>query len=162
MAKIPTKYLQADPWAIIEQGFHPKEGRVSESIFSLANEYMGVRGYFDEGYSGDQLIGSYVNGVWSEIEIKHAVMYKGLATNWTFMVNAVDWLYTRISLDGETLDLAKSSFDNFTRTLDLRNGIYTREFVWTTKSGKKLKLTFTRFTSMIFPIWDVSRSPLKP
>jgi maltose phosphorylase len=151
MAKIPTKYLQADPWAIIEQGFHPKEGRVSESIFSLANEYMGVRGYFDEGYSGDQLIGSYVNGVWSEIDIKHAVMYKGLATNWTFMVNAVDWLYTRISLDGETLDLAKSSFDNFTRTLDLRNGIYTREFVWTTQSGKKLKLTFTRFTSMIIP-----------
>jgi maltose phosphorylase len=151
MAKIPTKYLLSDPWAIIEKDFHPSEGRVSESIFSLANEYMGVRGYFDEGYSGDQLIGSYVNGVWSEIDIKHAVMYKGLATNWTFMVNAVEWLYTRISLDGETLDLAKSSFENFSRTLDLRNGIYTREFVWTTKSGKKLKLTFTRFTSMIVP-----------
>jgi maltose phosphorylase len=151
MAKIPTKYLKADPWAIIEQGFHPNEGRVSESIFSLANEYMGVRGYFDEGYSGDQLIGSYINGVWSEIDIKHAVMYKGLATHWTFMVNAVDWLYTRISLDGERLDLRKSIFENFTRTLDLKNGIYTREFTWTTLKGKKLKLIFTRFTSMIIP-----------
>ncbi len=151
MAKIPTKYLKADPWAIIENGFHPEEGRVSEAIFAMGNEYMGTRGYFDEGYSGDQLIGSYINGVWSEIDIQHAVMYKGLATHWTFMVNAVDWLYTRISLDGETLDLARSNFENFSRTLDMKNGVYTREFVWTTKSGKRLKLIFTRFTSMILP-----------
>ncbi len=151
MAKLPTKYLQTDPWAVIEKDFHPGEGRVSESIFSVGNEYMGVRGYFDEGYSGDQLIGSYVNGVWSEIDIQHAVMYKGLATQWTFMVNAVDWLYTRISLDGETLDLAQSAFDQFTRTLDMKNGVYTREFVWTTGTGKKLKLIFSRFTSMITP-----------
>lgn len=30
--------------------------RIAESVFSLANEYMGVRGYFEEGYSGKQFI----------------------------------------------------------------------------------------------------------
>ena len=148
MAKTATKYLVTDPWQIIERGFHPEHGRVSESIFSLANEYMGVRGYFEEGYSGDHLRGSYINGVWSEIDIRHAVMYKGLATSWTFMVNAVDWLYTRIRLDGETLDLAVSAYGHFVRTLDLRSGTVSRQFTWTTRNGKKLRIRFLRFTSL--------------
>lgn len=148
MAKTATRFLVTDPWSIIEHDFHPEHSRVSESIFSVANEYMGVRGYFEEGFSGDHLRGSYMNGVWSEIDIQHAVSYKGLATNWTFMVNSVDWLHTRIRLDGETLDLARSSFTAFERRLDLRKGIYTREFTWVTKTNKKLRIRFTRFTSM--------------
>ncbi|MBE0654707.1 MAG: family 65 glycosyl hydrolase, partial [Bacteroidales bacterium] len=98
MGKIASKFLETDAWNIIEKGFHPEENRVSESIFSVGNEYMGVRGYFDEGYSGDQLQGSYLNGVWSERDIIHAVSYKGLARYWTFMVNSVNWLYTRIRI----------------------------------------------------------------
>ena len=148
MGKSANKYLLTDPWRIIEKGFHPDHGRLSESIFSLANEYFGVRGYFEEGFSGDHLRGSYINGVWSEIDIRHAVMYKGLATSWTFMVNAVDWLYVRIRLDGETLDLAVSAYDDFERTLDLRSGIVSRQFTWTTSKGKKLRIRFLRFVSL--------------
>lgn len=52
MAKVADKYLTVDPWAVVEEGFDPLRNRVSESIFSLGNEYMGVRGYPEEGYSG--------------------------------------------------------------------------------------------------------------
>ena len=62
MSKHATRYLEVNPWLIIEKGFHPNRGRVSESIFSLANEYMGVRGYFEEGYTGDSLRGIFFNG----------------------------------------------------------------------------------------------------
>ena len=151
MTKTATKYLEPDPWAIIERDFHPDHGRVSESIFSIANEYMGARGYFEEGYSGDKLAGSYINGVWSEVDIIHPVMYKGLATAWTFMVNSVDWLYTRIRVDGETLDLLRSKFTGFYRKLDLRSGVYTRELIWETSSGKQVRIKFTRFTSIVIP-----------
>ena len=47
MAKVADKYLKVDPWAVVEEGFDPARNRVSESIFSLGNEYMGVRGYPD-------------------------------------------------------------------------------------------------------------------
>jgi maltose phosphorylase len=57
-------------------------------------------------------------------------------------------LYTRLWLDGEQLDLAKSKFSGFTRQLDMRQGVLTREFVWETASGKQLKVTFLRFTDM--------------
>ena len=48
MAKAADVYFQVDPWKIIEEGFDPAYSRVSESVFSLANETMGVRGCFDE------------------------------------------------------------------------------------------------------------------
>ena len=64
MAKIADQYLCVDPWKIIEDGFHPDRSEVSESLFSLANEHQGARGFFDEGYSGNSLIGCYLNGIY--------------------------------------------------------------------------------------------------
>ena len=77
MAKEAIKYYGVDPWKITETGFNPERGRVSESIFSLGNEYMGTRGYFDEVYSGDSLKGSYFNGVWEEKPITYFEHFKG-------------------------------------------------------------------------------------
>ncbi len=151
MAKIADKYFGVDPWAIIEEGFEPSHGRVAESIFSLGNEYMGVRGYFDEGYSGVKNVGSYFNGLYEESEIKHPAEYKGFVKTDRFLTNSVDWLYTRIFLDGEQLDLAVSKISGFKRILDLKTGALVRQFTWHTMSGKKLKLTFERFLSMQVP-----------
>ncbi|SET58977.1 glycoside hydrolase family 65 protein [Paenibacillus sp. NFR01] len=146
MAKVADKYLKVDPWAVIEEGFDPQRNRVSESIFSLGNEYMGVRGYAEEGYGGDMLLGSYFNGLFEENPVTNH--YKGIIRFLRYMVSAVDWLYTRITVDGEQLDLASSSVSGYKRTLDFRTGTYTREFVWKLGSGKELKLRFTRLVSM--------------
>ena len=78
MPKIATRYLEADPWAIVERGFHADRQEVSESIFSLGNEYMGVRGYFEEGYSGPSMLGSYLNGVFEEDDIRQLPQEQGV------------------------------------------------------------------------------------
>jgi len=148
MVKFADRYLKVCPWEVIEEGFKQEYSRVSESIFSLGNEYMGVRGYFDEGYSGDQLVGSYMNGVFEEEKITPLGDYKSMVTNTSYMINTVDWLYTRITVDEETLDLAKSKITNFIRCLDMKRGILTREFIWSTTSGKNIKISFVRFLSM--------------
>ena len=54
MPKKSNLYLDIDPFKIIETSFHKDRSQVSESIFSLANEYSGIRGFFDEGYSGNR------------------------------------------------------------------------------------------------------------
>ena len=149
MTKIADNYFKLDPWKIIEEGFDPKHGKIAESIFSLGNEYMGVRGYFDEGYSGEKHVGSYFNGFFEMLKFKHPVAYNGFVTTGADMTNSVDWLYTRLTLDSEVLDLAKSKFYDFRRELDLRTGVLTRSFVWETKTGKKLRLSFERFTSLV-------------
>lgn len=147
MAKVADKYLGVDPWKLIEEGFHADRSEVSESLFSLANEHQGVRGFFEEGYSGKTLVGAYLNGVYEE-RFTEKMAYKGISNRLTFMVNTVNWLYTRVEVDGETLDLAKSKFSDFRRELDFRSGELRREFVWETTAGKKLRLVFLRLLSM--------------
>jgi len=148
MAKTGNRYLTVHPWMIIEEGFHPEKSQTSESIFSLANEYQGARGFFEEGYSGESLIGCYLNGVYEERYLREPSAYRGISNRLCFMVNTANWLYTRLELDGERLDLAQSHFCDFRRELDLRSGQLQREFVWETRSGKRLKLIFSRLMSM--------------
>jgi len=162
MGKIADHYLVIDPWKIIEEGFHPEKSRVSESLFSLGNEHMGIRGAFDEGYSGDSLVGCYLNGIYEEYFLKEPMAYKGISNRICFMVNTANWLYTRIELDGETLDLHKSQFSNFCRELNFKTGELRRELVWKTRQGKELNLVFSRFLSMRTKEVGVQRITLTP
>lgn len=147
MAKVADVYFSVDPWNIVEDGFNPDYAMVSESVFSLGNEYMGVRGYFDEGYSGQRLQGSYVNGVFERKDLEKTA-YRGMTDHMTYMVNTVDWLSLRLCAEGETLDLNRSRFRDFRRVLHLRTGILTRTFVWILPSGHEISLCFERFLSM--------------
>ncbi|WP_419884899.1 glycoside hydrolase family 65 protein [Paenibacillus sp. B-A-8] len=160
MAKVADKYLKVDPWAIIEEGFDPERNRTSESIFSLGNEYMGVRGYAEEGYSGDSLQGSYFNGLNEQLDIGNH--YKGIIRSLRYMVNAADWLYTRITMNGEQLDLAKSKISDYVRKLDLRSGTYRRELIWHLNDGKSLKVVFTRLVSMTMSHLGLQRVEFEP
>lgn len=162
LSKQPERYYQGDPWTIVEEGFHPERQRLSESIFSLGNEYMGVRGYFEEGYSGDHLLGSYFNHLYDYLPIQHDQFFKGMITRGGAMITAVDWLYTRIRIDGELLDLAVSRVSGFRRILDMKTLVYTREFVWHLSSGRQVHVAFTRFLNLDITKMGCQRIVLKP
>ena len=161
MAKIADKYFVVDPWKVIERDFDPSYAQVAESIFSLGNEYMGVRGYFEEGFSGRSLIGSYFNGVYERVYFPSSG-YKGIAGFNEFMVNSVNWLAAAISVDGERLDLNTAKIRNYERVLDMRSGLLTRSFVWETASGKQLELRFERFLPMSRMKIGVQRISARP
>ena len=146
MAKVADIYFKVDPWQVVEEGFDPAYSRVSESVFSLANESIGVRGCFDEGGTLDSLRGAYCNGVYEFAKLNRS--YRGIVEKTHFMIPAAEWLMTELWLDGEKLDLGKSRFRDFRRVLDLREGTLTRSFVWQSASGKELRLCFLRFLDM--------------
>lgn len=147
MAKVADSYFKIDPWSVVEEGFNPEYGLTAESVFSLGNEYMGVRGYFEEGFGGDCLLGSYFNGVY-ERQKAATQGYKGIVQETEFMVNSLDWLYLRVAAGNEKLDLAKSDFEDFTRVLDLKTGLLTRKFVWKTTAGD-MEIKMERLISMV-------------
>ncbi|WP_026507190.1 glycoside hydrolase family 65 protein [Butyrivibrio sp. MC2013] len=151
MGKTADIYFKEDPWRIIEEGFDKDHSRIAESVFSLANEYMGVRGYFEEGYSGERLQGSYFNGLYERKKVGEGT-YKGVVNEMEFMVNSPDQLYMHLSAISPTgevyeLDLNKSEFSDFLRTLDMKSGLLKRSFVWHTKAGD-ISLIFERILSM--------------
>lgn len=146
MAKKADKYFSIDPWKIVEEGFNNEYGSVAESIFSLGNEYMGVRGFFEEGYTGDSLLGCYFNGVYERKELEGSA-YKGITRQTEFMVNSPNWLYTRIKAGDEQMDLNTCQISDFKRTLDMKTGVMTRSFLWKTANGD-IRVSFERFLSM--------------
>ncbi|MDR0855000.1 MAG: family 65 glycosyl hydrolase [Christensenellaceae bacterium] len=147
MAKTPIKYYKVDPWSIIEEGYNPERNQVSESVFSLANEYSGVRGFIEEGVSAQTLVGTYFNGIYENSKTVNETAYKGIIKRGHFMVNSVNWLKTAIVIGGETLDVAKNDIEGFKRTLDFKSGLLTREFVWKADCAE-IKVKFERFLSM--------------
>ncbi|MCL2841591.1 MAG: family 65 glycosyl hydrolase [Defluviitaleaceae bacterium] len=149
MAKVADKYFLTDEWKVIEKGFDKGYSRVSESIFTLSNETLGIRGNFDEGGSVDTLRGAYVNGVY-ELDNDLPRSYKGIVDKTHFMIPSADWLHMSIMLDDECLDLGKVKFSDFSRELNMHEGTLVRKFIWHTKSGKDLQLTFLRFVDMTF------------
>lgn len=144
MAKVATRYYEVDPWKIIEKGFNKERSMVSESIFSLANEYMGSRGNFEEGYSGKTLIGNYFNGLYEVPENIEQGGYLGISKKNHYMVNSVNPFYTRIYLDNELIDLNNITPINFYRELDLKTGLLTRSY----QIESKAVITFKKLISL--------------
>ncbi|OJV65876.1 MAG: family 65 glycosyl hydrolase [Clostridiales bacterium 38-18] len=147
MSKYADRYYKVEPWRVVEEGFNPEYAQVSESIFSLGNEFMGLRGYFEEGYSGDRLQGSYVNGVYESRKVVKSG-YKGMLEDTEFMVNAVDWTKISLVINHVNLDLNEVTFSQFERSLDLKSGLLIRRFNWQVDSQTLVSLKFERLLSM--------------
>lgn len=147
MGKVASKYLKTLPFSIVEEGWHREKNKVSESLFSLGNEFQGIRGFFDEGGTVDSLQGVYFNGIYEYAREETKNAYKGIIKKPHFMINSVNWVKTRIRIDGTDLDLGKEDFEDFERELDFRSGLMRRSLVWKV-NGKKVRLNFYRLLSM--------------
>jgi len=147
-----NKYLKAEPWRVVEDGFNPDNARSSESIFSLGNGRFGQRANFEELYSGDHMVGHYVGGVYYPDRTKVGWWKNGYPEYFAKVLNATNWSRMAVTVDGEALDLnAVASVDGFERVLDMRRGLLQRQFEVTLRHGKRIRLHTERFVSMAHP-----------
>lgn len=151
MAKSADRYFGLDTEKIIEKGFDPAHVLESESIFSLSNEHMGVRGYFEEGGSLASLRGSYLGGVYEAQPHRPESEYRGFVKRTHYMVTSADTLATKLLVGGETLDLATCAFTDYVRVLDLFTGLLSRRFVWQSKAYGRVEVCFERVLGMKHP-----------
>ena len=141
-------YIIHCDWKVIEEGFDPKNNRVSESLFSLGNGHTGQRANFEEKYSGDSLQGNYLAGVYYPDKTRVGWWKNGYPEYFAKVLNAANWIGIHIQVDGEELDLATAQVDEFKRELDMHSALLTRSFVASLPSGKKLEVEVKRFLSM--------------
>lgn len=142
------KYLLSDPWHIIEDKWDPAKHQGSESLFSLGNGHMGQRANFEEVYSGQQLQGSYIAGIYYPDKTRVGWWKNGYPEYFAKVLNSVNWIGIDISLEGEALDLARVKVSNFNRTLNMQHGTLSRSFVAEFSGGQQLKVEALRFLSM--------------
>ncbi len=144
-------YLTHHPWHIVEEDFHKEHHQVSESIFSLGNGRFGLRGNFEEDYSGETLRGSYFAGVYYPDLTRVGWWKNGYPEYFAKVLNSVNWIGVRIFIDEIPLDLASIPVTRFQRILDMENGLLIRTFEMTPSSGGSLLFHFERFCSMSDP-----------
>jgi len=141
-------YIQIDPWKIIEEGFHPANNKISESLFSLGNGKFGLRGNFAEKYTGHTLQGSYLAGIYYPDKTKVGWWKNGYPEYFAKVLNSCNWIGLKITINGIELDLNKCSIDKFHRYLDMKEGVLYRTCSLTTENDIKLSIKTERFCSM--------------
>lgn len=133
-----TRIMDVHPWKIQSSRLEKEHKRLQESLTSLGNGYMGVRGNFEESYSGDSHLGTYIAGVWFPDKTRVGWWKNGYPKYFGKAINAVNFFKAKIFVDGREVDLAANSVQDFSVSLDMQTGVLRRTF---TVSGVKFALT---------------------
>ncbi|WP_276879389.1 glycoside hydrolase family 65 protein [Lawsonella clevelandensis] len=136
-----------DPWRWVETAPSTSDLGVAESLFTVGNGYLGVRGNPEEGRDS-ALNGTYVNGLHETWDIQHAEDAYGLARVGQSIINAPDAKTIRIYVDDEPLRVSVADLFYYERSLDFRDGVLRRSLEWRTPAGKRVLIDFTRMVSL--------------
>ncbi|MGM9988269.1 MAG: glycoside hydrolase family 65 protein [Bacillaceae bacterium] len=129
------RLFQIDEWKVIETELHKEDFRLAESMVSLGNGHMGMRGNFEEHYSGDFHRGSYVAGVWFPDKTRVGWWKNGYPNYFGKVINATNFIGVNVFVDGEEVDLYTADVVDYYRELDMQHGVLTRRF--TVRHGEK-------------------------
>lgn len=137
-------------WIIEDNSLNTKDLLKNESIFSIANGYIGVRGNFEEGYAEglESIRGTYINAFYENAPIPYAEKAYGFPESMQKIVNVIDAQDVNVIIDNESFSLFTGTVKDFKRYIDMKNGLYRREIWWVSPSGKEIKMKITRIASL--------------
>ena len=141
---ILRKYFEVDEWKIIENGFDQEYNRVTESVMSLGNGHMGLRGNFAESYSGDSLQGTYIAGVYYPDKTIVGWWKNGYPEYFAKIANAANFIGLNLKIDGQEIDLAEVDFSDFKRVLNMKEAYLERSFTVQLEDNR-VEIVETRF-----------------
>jgi alpha,alpha-trehalose phosphorylase len=142
----PTFIYPHDPWRLVEKKLNPPRMAQMETLFALANGYMGIRGTFDEGAPVFRK-GTLINAFHETWPIVYPESAYGYARTGQTIVNAPDGTLIRLYVDDEPFDIARALLVHYERTLDMRSGILERDVTWEKGSGKQIRIRSRRLVS---------------
>jgi alpha,alpha-trehalose phosphorylase len=136
-----------DDWQIVERQFEPQHGPALESVFAVANGYLGLRGTPEEGFPVHEG-GAVLNGFHETWPIVYPEDAYGLARTGQTIVNATDGSIIRLFVDDEPFDVASARLVRFERALDMQIGVLTREVEFETPRGQRMLVRSRRLASL--------------
>ncbi len=136
-----------EPWALTEVGLDHASLGVHESVFTLANGHIGMRGSFEEG-EPVVVPGTYLNGFFEERPLPYAEAGYGFPESGQTVVNVTDGKLIRLLVKDSPLDLTYGEIIDHRRTLDLRAGVLRRVTEWKSPGGRTVRVTSTRLVSL--------------
>ena len=128
-------YKKENLWELEETGFDAAALGKVEAVFSLGNGYLGTRSVTEERYIGERR-NTFVAGTFNKFDENEV----------TELPNVPDMWNMEFLLNGHRLTLEQGEISNYSRTINLKNGLLSRSFEWAYKDIRT-KFTFKRFVS---------------
>jgi alpha,alpha-trehalose phosphorylase len=143
---LPTHRFPVEPWRLVERSYSSDDLGLTETVFALGNGYLGMRANPEEGREAHSH-GTYLNGFHETWRIMHAEDAFGFAKTGQTLVNVPDAKLMKLYVDDEPLLLSSADLDSYERAVDFRNGVLTRDIVWRTPAGKRVRVSSQRMVS---------------
>jgi alpha,alpha-trehalose phosphorylase len=143
----PLYVYPRDEWRFVEQEFYPRFLAQTETFFSTANGYLGMRGAFEEGQPAHEN-GTFVNGFYESWPIVYGEEAYGFAKTGQTIVNVPDGKIIKLYVDDEPFYLPTADLGHFERVLDMRSGTLDRDVLWETRAGKRVSIKSRRLVSL--------------
>lgn len=141
---------QLEPWVHRETGWPPDDAAHSETMLSLSNGHLGIRGTLDEGAPA-ALPGTYLAGFFETRPIPYAERGAGDPEIDQVLVNVTDGTRIALFVEGEPLDLRTGTLLEHERVLDLRAGMLVRTLRWRSPGGHEIAVRSRRLVSLARP-----------
>ena len=135
-----------DVWGIHESDLHLDVLAHAESIFSLSNGHVGLRGNLDEG-EPCAIAGSYLNSFYELGILPYAESGYGYPESGQMVVNVTNGKLIRLLVDDEPFDVRYGTVHSHERSLDFRSGLLRRDVCWTSPVGTTIKVSSVRMVS---------------
>lgn len=107
--------MSTDDWLILQENYNPEQNLKYESLFTLSNGYLGIRGSHEEG-TRITLPYLYINGIFDRSE----TFMRELAT-------LPNWLGIRIYIEKELIGIENCEILEFSRVLDMNRLYFLKE-----------------------------------
>src|SRR5689334_17980910 len=144
--RLPHHDCPADEWNVIEKGFHPEFLAQFETMLSLGNGYLGIRGCPEEGGPNAENA-TLINGFYETRPIVYGEEAYGFAKTGQTVCNVTDSKIVKLFVDDEPFWLPKANIVRYDRRLNMKAGTLDREILWETPSGKEVLITSRRLVS---------------
>lgn len=138
-------------WKLTKSELDHQNLLLNESLLSLGNGYLGVRGNFEEGYKDtyNSVRGTYINAFHDEIEISYGEKLFGFPDTQQKILNVIDAQTILIYLDEELFSLYEGEIISFERNLHMDAGYAERIVQWKSPKGKEVIISFRRLISFV-------------
>ena len=136
-----------EPWCIRESELRLDALGPTESVFTLSNGHLGVRGNLDEG-EPHGLPGTYLNSVYERRPLPYAEAGYGYPESGQTIINVTNGKLIRLLVDDEPFDVRYGQLGRHERVLELRDGTLNRVAEWRSPAGQAIRVTSTRVVSL--------------
>ena len=135
-----------EPWLVRETALDFDRLAQTESVFALANGYLGLRANLDEGEPFG-LLGTYLAGFYETRPLPYAEPGYGDPEDGQTIVNVTNGKIIRLVVEDDAFDVRQGELRKHERVLDLRAGVLRRTADWVSPTGRLVRVCSTRLVS---------------